>query len=188
MEQLYRFVKASERLPESYSNVIWRYPDSLLSIKAEYVSYAFKKPLPEQYTEWEWLEPIPKSSEGAVEENCAKCGRPIGNPVFTVCDNCWESKPIEEKSDVTGLIEHMKKGRDLLASNMAAYPKTKTSDVIAIIDSYIKELEQSQPAKIDEQDELWDEVANILKRTWTVGVLKERLKYQYTITKKPTGG
>lgn len=26
------------------------------------------------------------------ENNCLKCGKPIGNDVFTVCDNCWDKK------------------------------------------------------------------------------------------------
>jgi hypothetical protein len=39
----------------------------------------------------------------------------------------------------------------------------------------------------ESQDELWDEVGNLLKRTWTIGVLKERLKQQFHITRSAPG-
>ena len=27
---------------------------------------------------------------------CIKCGKPVGNITFSVCDNCWDEKPLKE--------------------------------------------------------------------------------------------
>jgi len=31
---------------------------------------------------------------GKKGDKCIECGKPVGNDVFTVCDDCWEKSKI----------------------------------------------------------------------------------------------
>lgn len=33
--------------------------------------------------------------EGMIQRPCQKCGKEIGNDVFTVCDPCWDKAKVE---------------------------------------------------------------------------------------------
>jgi len=46
-------------------------------------------------------EPCPNCKEmvvecGCVRNKCMRCGNPVGNITFTVCDNCWDKEHKKE--------------------------------------------------------------------------------------------
>lgn len=49
----------------------------------------------------------------ASEHECLNCGKPVGNPVFTYCDNCWskpDSDPVSEQCPECGTTGGRHKG------------------------------------------------------------------------------
>lgn len=40
------------------------------------------------------------------------------------------------------------------------------------------------PGKAEDQDEMWNEIGELLEKTWTIKTFKEQLKSKYTLIKK----
>jgi hypothetical protein len=43
------------------------------------------------------IKPCPNCKEtkkecACIRNKCIKCGKPVGNITFTVCDDCWDKK------------------------------------------------------------------------------------------------
>jgi hypothetical protein len=148
-----KWVKASERLPEKGKQVFWNrheeYPvwayyskdgrfhnivmiDSSGEEEAEPLNY-----------DWEWLDESAPAKEAisdspkagcpncketsnpcaCLRNLCLKCGEPVGNITFSVCDDCWESihpKPAKEAISVPAQQPSLEeKKEDLVASSSA---------------------------------------------------------------------
>ena len=49
-------------------------------------------------TETSLYDPVFNKPEGE-DNKCIKCGKPVGNNVFTVCDDCWDESDREEEKE-----------------------------------------------------------------------------------------
>lgn len=120
----HREIDAIERLPDDTG---LKYPFYSWVHGMAYGVYVFKRHEIVKYIKNHpdhkciWLEPIPEVTEeecpncketkeecACIRNKCCKCGKPVGNITFTVCDDCWDQqKPSEAEKEIEKLFDEL---------------------------------------------------------------------------------